>query len=43
VRVEIRDTFTVAELVERCGAAGVPAKFALARFDSGTVCFDLEE
>ena len=43
VRVEIRDTFTVAELAERCGAAGVPAKFALARFDGGTVCFDLEE
>jgi molybdopterin/thiamine biosynthesis adenylyltransferase len=43
VRVEIRDIFTVAELVERCGVTGVPAKFALARFDSGTVCFDLEE
>jgi molybdopterin/thiamine biosynthesis adenylyltransferase len=43
VRVEIRDTFTVAELAERCGTAGVPAKFALARFDAGTVCFDLEE
>jgi molybdopterin/thiamine biosynthesis adenylyltransferase len=43
VRVEIRDTFTVAELAERCSAAGVPAKFALARFDGGTVCFDLEE
>jgi molybdopterin/thiamine biosynthesis adenylyltransferase len=43
VRVEIRDTFTVAELSTRFGGGSVPAKFALADINGGAVCFDLEE
>jgi molybdopterin/thiamine biosynthesis adenylyltransferase len=43
VRVEIRDTFRLGELVERFGAGRVPAKFALAEFGDRVVCFDLEE
>jgi len=43
VRIEIRDTFTVAELVSRFGSGRVPAKFALAEINGGAVCFDLEE
>jgi molybdopterin/thiamine biosynthesis adenylyltransferase len=43
VRVEIRDTFTVGELSARFGERRVPAKFALAEINGGTVCFDLEE
>jgi molybdopterin/thiamine biosynthesis adenylyltransferase len=43
VRVEIRDTFSLGELVERFGAGRVPAKFAVAELDGRVVCFDLEE
>jgi len=43
VRVEIRDAFTVGELMERFGASRVPARFALAAIDGRTVCFNLEE
>lgn len=43
VRVEIRDTFTVGELSARFGDGRVPAKYALADINGGTVCFDLEE
>jgi len=43
VRVDIRDTFTVAELAARFGSGRVPAKFALAQINGGAVCFDLEE
>jgi hypothetical protein len=43
VRVEIRDTFRLGELVERFGAGRVPAKFALAECGDRVVCFDLEE
>ncbi|RPI15312.1 MAG: hypothetical protein EHM60_04690 [Lysobacterales bacterium] len=43
VRVEIRDAFTLGELVERYGPRPAPVKFALADLESGTVCFDLDE
>lgn len=43
VRLEIRDTFTLAELMSRFGTDRVPAKFALAEINGGAVCFDLEE
>ena len=43
VRVEIRDTFTLGELMRRFGGSRVPVKFALAEFDTGPVCIDLEE
>lgn len=43
VRVEIRDTFTVGELMTRFGGSRVPARFALAAIDGRAVCFDLEE
>jgi molybdopterin/thiamine biosynthesis adenylyltransferase len=43
VRVEIRDAFTVGELMERFGRGRVPAKFALAEIGGRAVCFDLEE
>jgi molybdopterin/thiamine biosynthesis adenylyltransferase len=43
VRVGIRDTFTVGELMTRFGESRVPARFALAAIDGRTVCFNLEE
>jgi molybdopterin/thiamine biosynthesis adenylyltransferase len=43
VRVEIRDTFTVGELMTRFGESRVPARFALAAIDGRALCFDLEE
>jgi molybdopterin/thiamine biosynthesis adenylyltransferase len=43
VRVEIRDTFSLGELMRRFGGTKVPVKFALAELDSGPVCIDLEE
>jgi molybdopterin/thiamine biosynthesis adenylyltransferase len=43
VRIEIRDTFPLGELMCRFGDRGVPAKFALAELDSGPICIDLEE
>ena len=43
VRVEIRDTFALGELMRRFGGSKVPVKFALAELDSGPICIDLEE
>jgi molybdopterin/thiamine biosynthesis adenylyltransferase len=43
VRVEIRDTFSLGELMQRFGYSMAPVKFALAELDSGPVCIDLEE
>ena len=43
VRIEIRDTFTVAELTERFGRERVPARFALAQIGGRATCFDLQE
>ena len=43
VRVEIRQRFTLGELVERFGSRPVPVKFALADLGGRTVCFDFEE
>lgn len=43
VRVEIRQRFTLGELVERFGSRPVPVKFALAELGGRTVCFDFEE
>lgn len=44
VRVEIRDAYTLGELVERYGPRPAPVKFALADLGSaGIVCFDLDE
>lgn len=43
VRVGIRDTFALGELIERFGRRPVPAKFALAEMDGRLVCFDFEE
>jgi molybdopterin/thiamine biosynthesis adenylyltransferase len=43
VRIEIRQRFTLGELVERFGARPVPVKFALADLGGRTVCFDFKE
>lgn len=43
VRIEIRDTFSLGELMQRFGGGKVPVKFALAELDGGPVCIDLEE
>jgi hypothetical protein len=43
VRIEIRDTFTLGELMQRFGGAPVPAKYALTEIQGEPVCFDLEE
>lgn len=43
VRVEIRDTFRLGELMDRFDSAPVPAKYALIDSPLGPVCIDLEE
>ena len=43
VRIEIRDRFTLGELMQRFGDDEVPAKFAVAELDGGAICIDLEE
>lgn len=43
VRVEIRDSFSLGELMQRFGHGTAPVKFALAELDSGPICIDLEE
>jgi hypothetical protein len=42
VHVEVRDEFSLGELMDRFGGNPVPAKFALAEIGGLTVCFDLE-
>lgn len=42
VQVEIRDTFTLGELMERFGSASAPVKYATTDTPDGPVCFDLE-
>lgn len=43
VRVEIRDAFSLGELIQRFGYGMAPVKYALAELDGGPVCIDLEE
>ena len=43
VRVEIRDAFSLGELMQRFGYGRVPVKFVLAELEGGPVCIDLEE
>jgi molybdopterin/thiamine biosynthesis adenylyltransferase len=43
VRVEIRDAFSLGELMQRFGYGTVPVKFVLAELEGGPVCIDLEE
>ena len=43
VRVEIRDAFSLGELMHRFGYGAVPVKFVLAELEAGPVCIDLEE
>jgi len=43
VRIDIRSTFTVAELTARFAGGPAPAKFALAEINGEAICFDLEE
>lgn len=43
VRVEIRDTFPLGELMRRFAGSPVPAKYALTEIHGRPVCFDLEE
>lgn len=40
--IEIRDEFTLGELMARFAGGPIPAKFALADIGGATVCFDLE-
>lgn len=42
VQVEIRDTFTLGELMDRFGSASAPVKYATTETPDGPVCFDLE-
>lgn len=42
VQVEVRDEFSLGELMGRFGREPVPAKFALAEIGGVSVCFDLE-
>jgi hypothetical protein len=42
VQVEVRDEFSLGELMDRFGGNPVPAKFALAKIGGLAVCFDLE-
>ncbi|MGB5103679.1 MAG: hypothetical protein WBO04_10240 [Steroidobacteraceae bacterium] len=42
VQVEIRDTFTLGELMERFGSTSAPVKYATTNTPDGPVCFDLE-
>ena len=43
VRLEIRDTFSLGELMQRFGYGMAPVKFAVAELDGGPLCIDLEE
>ena len=43
VRIEIRDTFLLGELMQRFGGSPVPARYALTEIHGRPVCFDLEE
>jgi molybdopterin-synthase adenylyltransferase len=43
VRVEIRDAFSLGELMQRFGYSMAPVKYAMAELDGGPVCIDLEE
>jgi hypothetical protein len=42
IQVEIRDRFTLGELMERFGSASAPVKYAITDTPDGPVCFDLE-
>lgn len=42
VQVEVRDEFSLGEVMDRFGGNPVPAKFALAEIGGVSVCFDLE-
>ncbi len=43
VRIEIRDAFSLGELMQRFGYSMAPVKYALAELEGGPVCIDLEE
>lgn len=43
VRIEIRDAFSLGELMQRFGDGMAPVKYALAALEGGPVCIDLEE